>query len=70
MEFSKRAIWLAVNSEHGDRLVQIAAEHISITRQLIEEGKRLPALVVNKLKTRIEELRTERDAILARFEGR
>jgi len=29
---SKRAIWLAVNSEYGDRLVEIAREHIRLVK--------------------------------------
>ncbi|GED53507.1 hypothetical protein [Brevibacillus borstelensis] len=68
--FSKRAIWMAVNSEHGDRLVQISREHASLAKRLIEEGKQLSEAVVSEMKARIDQLRTERDHILAQFERR
>ncbi len=68
--FSKRAIWQAVNSEHGDRLVQIAKEHIRLARDLAEHRLYMSSVEVEILKSRIEELRKERDAILAQFEGR
>lgn len=68
--FSKRAIWLAVNSEHGDRLVQIAQEHIRLARDLAENRLHLSDVDAEILKSRIEELRKERDAILIQFEGR
>jgi hypothetical protein len=67
--FSKRAIWLAVNSEHGDRLVQIAQEHIRLARDLAVHRLHLSDVDAEILKSRIEELRKERDAILMQFEG-
>ncbi|WP_279041752.1 hypothetical protein [Brevibacillus borstelensis] len=66
--FSKRAIWMAVNSGHGDRLVQISREHASLAKQLIEEGKQLSEVAVTKMKARINQLRVERDQILKQFE--
>lgn len=66
---SKRAIWLAINSEYGDWLVEIAQEHTRLARELIvnkhltDENKEIFA-------ARIEQLRKERDSILRQFEGR
>ena len=33
---NKRAIWLAVNSEQGERLVEIAREHVRLVKELPE----------------------------------
>ncbi|MGG3874707.1 hypothetical protein [Brevibacillus laterosporus] len=68
MGFSKRAVWLATNSEYGDRLLQIAKEHTEISRRLIDEGRQLSDSAVLQLKARIEELRMEREQILSQFE--
>lgn len=69
--FSKRAIWLAVNSEHGDRLVQITQEHTRLARSLsVERASAMPSHeVVEIYKARIEQLRQERDSILQQFDN-
>ncbi|MED1850316.1 hypothetical protein P4V33_01490 [Brevibacillus borstelensis] len=64
---SKRAIWLAVNSEHGDRLVEIAQEHTALARDLIV-NKHLTDVEKESYKALIEQLRQERDMILQQFE--
>lgn len=65
--FSKRAIWLAVNSEHGDRLLQIAQEHTRLASSLIVEGAQLSDEEVEGYKGRIGQLRRERESILQQF---
>lgn len=68
-DFSKQAIWQAVNSEYGDRLVEIAQEHtrlareLTVNKHLTDENKEIFA-------ARIEQLRKDRDSILRQFEGR
>jgi hypothetical protein len=74
---SKRAIWLAVNSEYGDRLVEIAREHIRLFKELPPRSTTaLSAVGVDPhadvreiIYARIEQLRAERHEIISRFEG-
>ncbi|MFC8688769.1 hypothetical protein [Brevibacillus porteri] len=68
MNHSKRAIWLAVNSEHGDRLVQITQEHTKLARELLIDRYRLSDEEVEIYKARIEQLRRERESILKLFQ--
>ena len=68
MNHSKRAISLAVNSEHGDRLVQITQEHTRLARELIIDRYRLSDEEVEIYKARIEQLRRERESILKLFQ--
>lgn len=68
MNHSKRAIFLAVNSEHGDRLVQITQEHTRLARELIIDRYRLSEEEVEIYKARIEQLRRERESILKLFQ--
>ncbi|MCY9666711.1 hypothetical protein M5X11_17550 [Paenibacillus alginolyticus] len=35
MEYSRRAVWLAVDSEYGDRLTEITREHVALAKELI-----------------------------------
>jgi|GEM_PF-2273571 len=63
----KRAIWLAVNSAHGDRLVQIAQEHCRLARE-VAANEYLSHQDKETYKARIEQLRRERDQILTQFE--
>lgn len=78
LHYSKRAIWLAVNSEHGDKLVEIAREHVRLVKELpqrptemqIAAGFDTFAEVREIIAARIEQLRRERDAIIQQFEGR
>jgi len=67
MNHSKRAIGLAVNSEHGDRLVQITQEHTRLAREIIIDRYRLSDEEVEIYKARIEQLRRERESILKLF---
>lgn len=67
-DFSKHAIWRAVNSEFGDRLVEIVKEHATIARELAENRRHITEGDRKILATRIEALRLERDKILERFE--
>lgn len=67
---SKRAVWMAVNSEeHGDRLVEIMNEHVSLAKKVsdnlngyIENGE------VDAALNRIKQLKAERSAIIQQFE--
>jgi chromosome segregation ATPase len=44
MEYSASAIWLAVNSEYGDRLTEITREHVALAKELIlNRGSLRPA---------------------------
>lgn len=77
MEHSKRAIWLAVNSEYGNRLVEIAQEHLQLAKQLpprpstalVDAGLDTHSEVREIIYARIEQLRMERAEIIDRFEG-
>jgi len=69
-EHSKRAIWLAVNSEHGDRLLEIAQEHTQLAREVAENGKHMSEDVAAIYHARIGQLRKERDGIISQFEGK
>lgn len=62
---SKQAIWRAVNSEYGDRLVEIAVEHTRLAKELIVHKHGINAEIIE---SRIVQLRKERDAILEMFE--
>ena len=65
-EYSRVAVWRAMNSEYGDRLQEIMQEHLSLVKQAQERGKS-----GNKdILSRIEELRAERDSILSNFEDK
>lgn len=72
-KFSKRAIWMAVNSEHGDRLVEIAREHVRLAKELttnqiadLDDGTTYNVRGI--IAARIEQLREERNAIINQFE--
>jgi hypothetical protein len=69
MNYSKHTIWQAVNSEHGDRLVQITQEHTKLARSLIVDRHHLTDEEVRIYKDRIEQLRLEREHILQQFEN-
>ncbi|HZG81771.1 MAG TPA: hypothetical protein VEZ13_13465 [Brevibacillus sp.] len=63
----KRSVWQAVNSEHGERLVQLTQEHTRLARELIVERYRLSEMEIEIYKARIEQLRQERENILQQF---
>ncbi len=70
---SRKAIWLAVDSEHGPRLVEIAREHIALTKELIMPHPNGDArwgmdTSHDVIRFRIAQLREERDAIISQFE--
>jgi tRNA splicing ligase len=65
-KFDKTAIWRAVNSEYGDRLVEIAREHAELTKELITHKHGVDAEIIE---ARIVQLREERDGILELFEN-
>lgn len=65
-KFDKTAIWRAVNSEYGDRLVEIAREHAELTKELITHKHSVDAEIIE---ARIVQLREERDGILELFES-
>lgn len=64
---SRPAVWLTVNSDKGDRLVQIAKEHTSLARK-ISDIRKMGLREASDLLDRIAELRKERDEILQQFE--
>jgi len=68
-KFSRRALWLAVNSDHGDRLNEIMHEHVRIAHELIFNRSGIDAEERVRMKQRIKELSLERDDILSKFEG-
>ncbi|WP_289142465.1 hypothetical protein [uncultured Brevibacillus sp.] len=68
MDHSKRTIWLAVNSEYGNRLVELTQEHTRLARELIIDRYRLSDEEVEIYKARIEQLRRERESILKLFQ--
>jgi len=62
----RRAVWLAFENDEGDRLVEIAQEHVKLARMAGE----LPINdQVNRqiIHTKIEKLRAERDAIIDKY---
>ncbi|WP_127484283.1 hypothetical protein [Paenibacillus ehimensis] len=68
MNYSKKALWLACNSEFGERLAEITKEHISLAKELTLNGKCMTARDRETIMTHIETLRQERDGIISLFE--
>lgn len=67
-EFSRRAVWLAVDSEYGDRLTEITREHVALAKELIVNREGLTATEREVYAARIVQLRQERDDIIRQFE--
>jgi hypothetical protein len=71
MNHSKRAIWAACNSEHGDRLLEITREHLKLVRVAMAHPPGPTQWVQDEsheiILARIEALRIERDAIIQKF---
>lgn len=67
---SKRAVWMAVNSEeHGDRLVEIMHEHVSLAKKISNNlNGYIENWEVDAALNRIKQLRAERSAIIQQFE--
>lgn len=62
---SKRAVWLAVNSKDGDRLIEIMQEHLKLAAcagQIKDDTSR------EIIEAKINALRQERDRIIAKYE--
>ncbi|MNW43494.1 hypothetical protein D3C74_206950 [compost metagenome] len=70
MHYSKKALWLACNSEFGERLIEIAKKHISLAKELSFNRWYMIAKDREIVMTRIETLRQERDGIILLFEER
>lgn len=68
MEYSRSAVWRAVNSEFGDRLTEITREHVALAKSLIMDRESLSESDREVFAARIEKLRQERDAIIQQFE--
>jgi len=66
-KFSRKAVWMAMDSEHGDRLQEIAVERIRLTREVSDFRKMGKREVADKL-YRISELDAERDALIRPFQ--
>ncbi|NTZ19902.1 hypothetical protein EXW96_20830 [Paenibacillus sp. JMULE4] len=67
-EHSRHAVWLAVNSEYGDRLTEITREHVALAKSLIMDRESLSDSDRGIYSARIVQLRQERDAIIQQFE--
>lgn len=67
-EHSRRAVWLAVNSDQGDRLVEIVREHTALAKALVMDRGSLTNRDREAYKNRIVQLRQERAAIIKQFE--
>lgn len=68
MNSTKKALWLACNSAHGERLIGIAQEHVSLAKKLSFHGQSMTSINRERIITRIEALRLERDGIIFRYE--
>lgn len=68
MNHSRKAIWQAVNSEYGDRLVEIAQEHSKLAWELVVGSVGRDPVTKAIYVERISQLRKERDSIIQRFE--
>ncbi|MCD9026018.1 hypothetical protein [Cohnella silvisoli] len=66
--FNHRTVTNAYDSPDGQRLEQIMKEHIKLAKSLILSPGGYSAGEKDLLKERIEELRTEREAILSKYE--
>lgn len=62
---TKLAIWKAMHSIHGDRLVEIAREHGRLAKEIISMPNGTDGDI---LAYRIEQLRAERDEILELYD--
>ncbi|ELK43459.1 hypothetical protein ABE205_17415 [Brevibacillus agri] len=68
MNYSKKALWIASNSEFGERLAKITKEHVSLAKELILNRRYMTARDREIVMTHIETLRQERDSIISLFE--
>ncbi|XID90467.1 hypothetical protein ACF3MZ_18205 [Paenibacillaceae bacterium WGS1546] len=68
MNYSKKALWLACNSEFGQRLLEITKEHVSLAKEITLKGPFMTAKDREIAIARIKSLRQERDRIISRYE--
>ena len=61
---NRDAVWNALHSEHGERLLAITKEHTSIARTLVCDKEYLTNQEKEIYVHRIHQLRLERDEIL------
>jgi len=66
-KFSRKAVWLAMDSEHGDRLQEIAVERIRLTRE-VSNFQSMGRRRVEDILVRIHELDAERDELIQPFQ--
>jgi len=66
-KFTRKAVFLATESEYGDRLQQITVERIRLTRQIID-SRSVPRRQYEETLLQIYRLDRERDAIIQKFE--
>ncbi|MCL6457884.1 MAG: hypothetical protein K6T85_07750 [Gorillibacterium sp.] len=66
---NKRAVALAMDSEHGEQLLQITQEHVRAAKEYICFRSVLTPERESELQERIEHLRGEREIILQQFIG-
>lgn len=66
-QFSRRAVMLAAESEHGARLVENAVESVRLAREISDLRKMGDRECADKLQ-RLEELREERGGIIQTFQ--
>ena len=62
----RKAVGLAFEAGYGDRLTEIAQEHIQLATMGLDCRDRADHAIIDK---RINALRKERDEILAKFAG-
>lgn len=68
MTINKVAIWNAINSPGGSRLLEITQEHTRILKELPPHWSPEYPAAVEAAKDRIQQFRAERDAIIAKYE--
>ncbi|MBJ6361192.1 hypothetical protein ACFOQM_07795 [Paenibacillus sp. GCM10012307] len=68
-KFSRKAVWLAVDSEYGDRLMEITREHVALAKELIVNRESVTEPDREIYTACIEQLRQKRDSIISKFEG-
>lgn len=66
-KFSRKAVWMAMDSEHGDRLQEIAVERIRLTRK-VSDYRKMGQREVSEMLYRINELDAERDELIKPFQ--
>ncbi len=68
-QFSHRTVMIAMDSPDGSRLEEIALEHSRIAKKYAIQYFTISHDDRVRITTRIKQLRSERDAILSKYEG-